>query len=387
MERVISLTQWASWARRLRARRVLALAVVLGALSIALLGFAPAASSQVDPGASGAHQRLARAQSDANAATERFAQAVAEREQAQVRIDELEQTITAARAEETALRAEIATHAVALYKGSDPSSGLEALGSEDRMAAGRKAKFTQATDDYYLKRAQQLHEMADEQQHSQVELDKRRAELDHDVGRLEQEKTDFEQKVAKAARGVEISDQLAPLRAAGDPIMGPTVLNSVEMASWLRTTGSSPQLSGGVTLEQLGQMFVDEGTAENVRGDVAFAQAYIETGGFSAGGSDNNFSGLGACDGCGGQNRFPDAREGIRAQIQLLKAYAGGGPLVNPPSPYWWTGAAGAYASFGGTGDAPTWEQMGGGNWASDGAYAGKVLGTYDKMIASAGGS
>ena len=51
---------------------------------------------------------------------------------------------------------------------------------------------------------------------------------------------------------------------------------------------------------------------ENVRGDVAFAEASIETGGFSAGGSDNNFSGLGACDGCGGQNRFPTALDGIR---------------------------------------------------------------------------
>jgi hypothetical protein len=27
---------------------------------------------------------------------------------------------------------------------------------------------------------------------------------------------------------------------------------------------------------------------------------------------------------------------------------------------------------------------MGGGKWASDAAYSGKVLGTYDKMVASA---
>jgi hypothetical protein len=388
MERVIALTQSGSWPRRFRARTVLALTTVLAALSIASVTLAPAASSQADPAVSGPRQRLARAQADTSAATDRLAQAVTEREQAQTRINDLEQSITAARAEETALRAEIATHAVALYKSSDPSSGLEALGSEDRMAAGRKAKFTEAADEYYAKRAQDLHEMADKQEQSQVELDKRRGELDHDVGRLEREKADSEQKIAKATRGVEISDQLGPLRAAGEPIMGPTVLNAEEMAAWLRTTGSSPRLSGGVTLEQIGQMFVDEGTAENVRGDLAFAQAYIETGGFSAGGSENNFSGLGACDGCGSQNQFPTALDGIRAQIQLLKAYAGGGPLVHPPSPYWWRGdAAGAYASFSGTGDAPTWREMGGGNWATDGAYAGKVLGTYDKMIASAGGS
>jgi hypothetical protein len=170
--------------------------------------------------------------------------------------------------------------------------------------------------------------------------------------------------------------------------MGPSVLTADEMASWLRSTGSSPRLSGGVTIEQIAQMYVDEGNAENVRGDVAFAQADIETGGFSAGGSDNNFSGLGACDGCGGQNRFPTALDGIRAQIQLLKAYAGGGPLVNPPSPYWWRGdPAQAYASFGGTGSASTWRQMGAGKWASARDYASKVLGTYDKMVAAAEGS
>ena len=187
-----------------------------------------------------------------------------------------------------------------------------------------------------------------------------------------------------------VSDALMrvePLRAAGDPIMGPSVLTAAEMAAWLRSSGASPRLSGGVSVEQIAQMYVNEGTAENVRGDVAFAQANIETGGFSAGGSDNNFSGLGACNGCGGQNRFPTALDGIRAQIQLLKAYAGGGPLTNPPSPYWWGPNPGAYDNFGGRGSATTWRQMGGGKWATDGGYSSKVLGTYDKMIASAEGS
>ena len=47
-----------------------------------------------------------------------------------------------------------------------------------------------------------------------------------------------------------------------------------------------------MTLEQIAQIFVDEGTTENVRRH-RVPQAYIETGGFSAGGSENNFSGLG----------------------------------------------------------------------------------------------
>jgi hypothetical protein len=383
MERATSLTRSGSHARRLGA-----LAVTLSVLSIAWLGFAPAASSQVAPNATGPHERLARAQADAKAASERYDKAVAEREQAQVQIADLEQTIMATRAEEAALRSEIATHAVALYKGSDPSSGLEALGSEDRMEAGRKAKFTEAADEYYAERAQQLHDTANKQQQAQTDLEEKRAELDSDVPRLEHEKADSEQKVARAARGLEVAEQLALLRAAGEPIMGPTVLSASEMAAWLRTSGADPRLSGGISMEQVAQIFIDEGTAENVRGDVAFAQAYIETGGFSAGGSDNNFSGLGACDGCGGQNRFPTALDGIRAQMQLLKAYAGGGPLTNPASPYWWgADPANKYNAFSAKGSAPTWRVMGGGKWASDPGYSSKVLGTYDKMVAAAGGS
>jgi uncharacterized protein YlxW (UPF0749 family) len=371
-------------------RTLLSLVALLGAVAIALPAFTPAASAQVDPAAA-ARDRLARAQADAAAAQGRYDQAVADREGAQAEVNDLVQTIAASRAQEAALRQEIAKRAVALYKNSDDASGIGMLDHTNPMDAGRKTKFTEVTDKFYKERVQQLHEQGDKQQQAQEDLQKRRDELDDRIPDLQEEKDDAGAKVVRAQRGIEITEMLAPLRAAGDPIMGPTVLNADEMAAWLRSTSSSVRLSGGMTLELVAQMYVDEGTAENVRGDVAFAQAYIETGGFSAGGSENNFSGLGACDGCGGQNRFPTALDGIRAQIQLLKAYAGGGALTNPASPYWWGGDAMAatqkYESFGGTGSAPTWRQMGGGKWASDGGYSGKVLGTYDKMIASAEGS
>jgi uncharacterized protein YlxW (UPF0749 family) len=389
MERVLTSPHWSSRVRRWSARTALAFAALFSALSIALPAFTPAASSQTDP-VGAARDRLARAQADAAAAQARYDQAVAEREQSQAQIADLEQTISSTQAEEAALSSEVTRRAIALYKNTDPTGGLTVFDTNEPMEAGRKTKFTEAADKYYEKRAAELREQADRQQQQKDDLQKKRAELDDDIPRLEQEKADAAGKIAKIVRGVEITEKLALLRVAGDPVMGPTVLNAAEMAAWLRSTGSSPRLSASMTLEQIAQIFVDEGTAENVRGDVAFAQAYIETGGFSAGGSDNNFSGLGACDGCGGQNRFPNALEGIRAQIQLLKAYAGGGPLVNPASPYWWgpdpMTAASKYDKFGGTGSAPTWRAMGGGKWASDGGYSGKVLGTYDKMIASAEG-
>jgi hypothetical protein len=385
MERVLASSHVSSRVPRRSVHTALAFAALFSAVSIALPVFTPAAGSQADP-VGRVRDRLARAQADAVAAESRYDQAVDERNAAVVRLTELEQTVSSTRAQEAMLRSEVARRAIALYKNPD-ASGFEALRTGDPMEAGRRTKFTEYADQYYEKQAQQLHETADRQQQEEDDLQRKRAELDDAVPRLEQEKADAGQKVVRAQRGIEIAEKLAPLRAAGDPIMGPSVLNGAEMATWLRSTGSSPRLSGGMTLDQIAQIFVDEGTTENVRGDVAFAQAYIETGGFSAGGSDNNFSGLGACDGCGGQNRFPNALEGIRAQIQLLKAYAGGGPLVNPPSAYWWGGDSSKYDRFGGAGSARTWQQMGGGKWASDRGYSGKVLGTYDKMIDSAEGS
>jgi hypothetical protein len=390
MNRVHALSHSSSCAVRQWPRTVLVLATVLGALSIALLGFTPAASAQEAPGLGRVRERLERARADATAARDRHEQAVTERDEALVRIDELEQSIASARAREAVLRSALTRRAIALYKNSD-TTGFHALDTEEPMEAGRRTKFNEFADDYYREQADQLQETAERQHREQVDLRARHTELGDVIIRLEREIGDVEQKVARATRGLEIAEALAPLRAQGEPVMGPSVLNAAEMAAWLRSSGASPRLSDGMSIELIAQMFIDEGAAENVRGDIAFAQAYIETGGFSAGGSDNNFSGLGACDGCGGQNQFPNAREGIRAQMQLLKAYAGGGPLVHPASPYWWGGdplsAASKYASFGGTGDAPSWRVMGGGKWATDPAYSPKVLGTYDKMIAAAGGS
>jgi hypothetical protein len=383
MERVLALSHSGSRP----SRRFVALAALVSTISIAFLAFTPAASSQEDPGLARVRERLARAQDDANAAQHRYEQAVADREQAAVRIDELEQAITSARAQEAVLRSGINRRAVALYKNAD-TTGFQALDTSEPMDFGRRTKFTEYADEYYEEQARQLDEQADRDQQARDDLQAKRTELDDAIPRLEREIAVSGEKLVRASRGVEIAEQLAPLRAQGEPVMGPSVLNAAEMAAWLRSSGASPRLSDGMAIEHIAQMFIDEGAAENVRGDVAFAQAYIETGGFSAGGSENNFSGLGACDSCSGQNQFPNALEGIRAQMQLLKAYAGGGALVNPPSPYWWEGdPLRAYLSFGDTGSAPTWRVMGGGKWATDPGYSAKVLGTYDKMIAVAGGS
>jgi peptidoglycan hydrolase CwlO-like protein len=397
-----------SHSRRRPARALLALAVAVAAVSTVFVTLAPAASAQEDPAIVRARERVQQAQTEANAAHERYEKAVDGRDQAQSEIAELEQAIPALRAQqdvlrarEAELRAQLATRAAALYKNTDPAAGLELLTAKNHMQAGRKTKLTEAADKFDDERSRNLRATADRLQQVQVELEGRqieleakRAELDGLIERLDREKAVFEQKVAEANRALEVAEQIGALRALGEPVMGPTVLSATEMVAWYRSSGASPRLSGGMSIEALVQIYVEEGTAENVRGDFAFAQSYIETGGFRAGGSDNNFSGLGACDGCSGERQFPTARDGVRAQIQHLRNYADrssrASDLSDPPSPYWYGAdpatAARNFDTFFAKGWAPIWQMMGHGNWATDPNYASKVTGVYNRMVESRNG-
>jgi len=395
MNRALSSARPGSRPRRHRVGgAALALATALAALASTLVATLPTASAQEDPAVARARQQLEQAQAEANAAHQRYEKAVTDREEAEAQIAALEQAIPALRAREVELREQLSTRAAALYKNSDAAAGLDVLTAKDRMQAGRKTKLTEAADEFDDERARQLLETADRLQQAQVELEAKRAELNELVAKLEQERAVFEQKVAVANRALEVAEEIGALRALGEPVMGPTVLSAAELVAWYRSSGSSPRLSGGTTIEELADIFIQEGLSENVRGDFAFAQAYIETGGFRTGGSDNNFSGLGACDGCSGERRFPTALDGVRAQIQHLRNYADrrsvAAELANPASPYWYGADAGRAArnfdSFFAKGWAPTWQMMGRGNWATDPHYASKVIGIYNRMIAAAKG-
>ena len=117
-------------------------------------------------------------------------------------------------------------------------------------------------------------------------------------------------------------------------IMGKAQATAQQMALFCRSKNSSPQLTS-CSLEQLAEMFIEEGEAEGVRGDVAFAQSLHETGYFKFGGivlpTQNNYAGIGALNGnaTGQAASFPDPRTAVRAQIQHLKAYASTEALVN----------------------------------------------------------
>jgi hypothetical protein len=195
-------------------------------------------------------------------------------------------------------------------------------------------------------------------------------------------------------------DELAATRAhqqqvltdlGGVPVMGDAVLNARQLAGWYRSTGITPQLAPGTTIDDVAGWYVDEGRAEDVRGDLAFAQAIIETGSFTVA-AGNNYSGIGVCDSCSGGYAFPTPRDGVRAQIQLLRNYADpdsrASNLAHPPSPALYGAdpdkAARLYDTFFLKGKAPLWNLMGGGNWATDPTYAGKVIALFNQIVAFA---
>ena len=165
------------------------------------------------------------------------------------------------------------------------------------------------------------------------------------------------------------------------PVLGQSRLSGGQIASWFAKQQITPAIT--IPIPELANIFVDEGNAQNVRGDIAFAQSILETGWFRYEGSmvkptDNNFSGLGACDSCTRGNTYPTPADGVRAQIQHLWAYADPAadptrtarPLVDSRFPY-----VRPY------GKAPTWESMGNGNWATGGGYTEKILALYGSML------
>lgn len=172
--------------------------------------------------------------------------------------------------------------------------------------------------------------------------------------------------------------------AAATPVMGPSSVTAEDLAGWYRTKGKTNGATVGI--DALARYYIEEGAAEGVAGDLAFAQSIVETGyfGFSTRvpGSFNNFSGLGAVDGGTGAAAFPDARTGVRAQIQHLRAYADptvtvaklANPLVDP-----------RFSLVLPKGKAPTWDQFGNGIWATDPGYAAKVLSIHQQIRSYAG--
>jgi len=169
--------------------------------------------------------------------------------------------------------------------------------------------------------------------------------------------------------------------SSSSPILGPTLLTAQQMADFVRAKGYSPRLT--VPLDELAQDYVNEGNAAGVRGDVAFAQSILETGGFSFPGGgqvlihDNNFAGIGACDSCKHGFSFESALIGVRAQMQALRIYVDPDltettlkeQLVMPKM-----------LNLGFRGRVQTWWDLWG-TWATGAFYGQRVYDIYTSMV------
>lgn len=170
------------------------------------------------------------------------------------------------------------------------------------------------------------------------------------------------------------------------PVMGAPRLNADQITFWFAIRaerfGKSPCFTEEKTVHDLATLFVREGEIEGVRGDIAFAQGVLESDYFTFSGrvpcSANNYSGIGATDGTSDYAVFADPRQGVRAQIQHLRRYADptakrsalNKPLVDP-----------RFTLVHPPGKAPSWDDMGNGNWATSPIYAGCVMKIYNHML------
>ncbi|MFA5884337.1 MAG: glucosaminidase domain-containing protein [Acidimicrobiia bacterium] len=178
----------------------------------------------------------------------------------------------------------------------------------------------------------------------------------------------------------EVCDPPAPSSAIAVSVMGRCPRLSVDqIVAWFEGVPSRPTYRASVPVRDLVTMYVEEGNAEGVRGDIAFAQAIVETGYFSStiAQTKNNFAGIGAVDTdpLGGAATFADARTGVRAQIQHLRAYADATATTCTVPPLHNACVDPRFALVSPKGKAPTWNQFGRGIWATDPTYASKIVG------------
>ena len=187
------------------------------------------------------------------------------------------------------------------------------------------------------------------------------------------------------------------------PVMGPALLSAEQLAArYTQNHGTNkpriPARHNDVAV--VVEIYLDEGAAEGVRGDIAFVQSMLETGWLSFAGLQippdaYNYAGINAFD---GRASLPNCRRGdsqpsccmgtpqhgVLMQMQLLRSYADPatqtmrGRLISGPSDC--------------IGDAPLWEYFGGSNcpcgkliWASVSDDGLTVIQMYWDALAESG--
>ena len=190
-------------------------------------------------------------------------------------------------------------------------------------------------------------------------------------------------KAVKAAMG---GGAAAPSGVSGTKIMGAAVATADQMRAYIEA--KNPKVAQSVL--DMVPLYLSEGAAEGVRGDIAFAQSCLETGNFAFAGSavtldQNNFCGMGVTANGMKGNSFDTPQLGIRAQVQHLKAYASTEPLKNecidPRFKYVARGCAEVVEWLGQK------ENPQGKGWATGAGYGEKIVIILNAILATAGGA
>ena len=163
-------------------------------------------------------------------------------------------------------------------------------------------------------------------------------------------------------------------------IMGKAKATADQMKAYLKKKNPSVPQS---VLDMI-PLYISEGEAEGVKGDIAFAQSCLETGNFTFSGSavtlsQNNFCGLGVTQRGKTGLSFESPQLGIRAQVQHLKAYASTDALVgegiDPRFRYVKRGCA-PYVEWLGQKENPQ-----GKGWAAGEKYGEKILSILKAIV------
>ena len=307
-----------------------------------------------------------------------------------VTLDGQEKAAAAAVLEARARIAGVAARQYMQAGGERVNAAIEAaMNADDMLAMGRNLHILEKSgtheldtfallDAAHTQVAQQLGDVTNQRDGAKHDLDDA---IDR-VARLQASLATARNRLAEAQNGIARFHRAAT--TASSPIMGPSLLSAGDLAAFLRAHGGRPKIS--VSIDALAQIYIEEGQKVGVRGDVAFAQSILETGWFEFDKSmvdpeDNNFAGVGACDTCKGGFRFPDARTGVRAQVQLLRIYVdrdvGPQSLANPL-------LLPGTLRLGFRGRVQTWWDLTG-TWATASNYGNAVYGVYNRMVAASG--
>ena len=171
-----------------------------------------------------------------------------------------------------------------------------------------------------------------------------------------------------------------------DSIMGPSLATVDQMVALFNAQGVPYPVDkyasrGAATIKDFCQVLLDQARSEDVRAEVLFAQAMVETGWLQFGGDVDrngkvqcNFGGLGATGNGVAGEEFPDVKTGLLAQAQHLKGYASTAPLNQSCVDTRFGLLAGK------RGSAPTVDKLSG-TWAADKTYGTKVMNVVDKLL------